>query len=332
MPHGLLTLVLAAALHQPRRRSRCCPPCRRGSCPGTPRWWSRPSHSIRRWWAGSRSSRSSRAGSRPARRIQVEGLAPYFPAEGDCPPGRVLEMCLFLTAAPGPAARAAPTAWCRPAWPVSTVSAASIGPCPIEPSRASSASGREARPRSWAALLAGVQDNLPEVQRLHGARNLPVTRGRNQALLDWIERHLRAGPRRLPGSDTARTTRLSPAELQDQREVGWGELERLPFLWVLDSGVLADCSRAPGELYAEISGGDCLGLDRPTFCSRAGRDFLLQAALDEGRLEGSASQSCLALSRRRPTLRGPAPLDGAEQGTLLERLPACSAPPHKRQA
>ncbi len=82
---------------------------------------------------------------------------------------------------------------------------------------------------------------------------------------------------------------------------------------MLDSGVLADCWRA-GELYAEINGGDCLGLERPTLGSPAGRKFLVEIALDERHLEGSRRRA-LQLLTAHPTLHGPkTPLDAGEQG------------------
>jgi len=250
--------------------------------------------------------------------IQVDGLAPFFAADGEVAYDRLASVCLFLAPEPGTGGyRLVPTGLiCL------SRSQGIFRPLPwVE------AGDFRLQPRSngepWPDLLGRVQEEVIEVNRLLRARDLPIARGRNAALLVWIERYQReiqegASLRRLSSKEKIQAP-LSPGELQDQRDRGWGELERLPFLWILESGVLSDCWRAC-DLFAEINGGDCLGLDRPTFCSPVGRELLVHIALDERDLEGSRRRALRQLASP-ATLRGKgAPLDSSEQGALLERL------------
>jgi hypothetical protein len=254
----------------------------------------------------------------PGQEIQVDGLSPFFPINGDILYPRLASACLFLTAGPGSERyQMAPTGlMCL---------GKSMGiyrPLPwveVGDFRLQLRGDRD----QWEGLLDEVRETVAEVNRLQRARDLPVSRGRNEALFAWIDRHRReiqeaSSLRRSPSQDKIAAP-LLPGELQDQRERGWGDLERLPFLWILDSGVLSDCWLA-SDLYAEINGGDCLALDRPTFCSRTGRDFLIETARDERQLEGSRRRA-LRLLAGQATLRGSGqPMEAAEQLALLERL------------
>jgi hypothetical protein len=254
----------------------------------------------------------------PGQEIQVEGLASFFPADGEVAYDRLASVCLFLAPEAGTGRyRLVPTGLIclsRAGGIFRPLPWAEVGDFRLQP---------RGNGEQWADLLGRVQEEVIEVNRLLRARDLAIGRGRNAALLAWIERNRReiqdaASLRRLSSTDKLLAP-MSPGELQDQRDRSWGELERLPFLWILDSDVLADCWR-DCELYAEINGGDCLGLDHPTFCSPAGRNFLVQIALDRRHLEGSRRRALRQLGSP-ATLRGKGtPLDSAEQGALLEHM------------
>jgi hypothetical protein len=252
--------------------------------------------------------------------IQVDGCSAFFLADGELPAARLLEVCLFLTAEAGDPAgqkfRLVPTG----------LACLSRGSWIYRPLPEGQPIEFRLRPRgkseTWDALLDQFQADVQEVQRLQWARDLSPSRGRNQALLDWIDRHRReflteGSPDRIvPGQPSL--ARGGPVEQQELYERGWRGLERLPFMWVLQSGILPDCWRAI-ELFAEIYSGQCLGLDQTIFNSREGRDFLTRTACDDRQLAGSRRRALRLLATAR-TLRGKTPLDASEQTELLERM------------
>ncbi len=171
--------------------------------------------------------------------IQVEGLLPLFAGATELTGANLSAACLFLKAQRGGAGfRLAPTGiicLSRSHGVFRPMPAAEAGVFHLQPS---------ARGEQWPELLARVDRDIAEVNRLQRARDLTPARGRNQALLDWIELHRRelqdSTSSRRPGSADLQP-QPTPAEIQDRHERGWGDLERLPFLWVLDSGALTDC-------------------------------------------------------------------------------------------
>lgn len=254
--------------------------------------------------------------------IVVEGLEPFFPVEGALAWRQVRQVCLFL-AVDGRAFRLVPTG-------VRCKAQDDLLWRPLSSGQPAAFHLAAQVPSAWDSLLRRLETEVPAVKRLQFLRDLPPGSRRNQALLDWIEGQrlqfettgsssgsMKSGP---PPAEL-------PGEVQDRRERGWGDLEELPFLWLLESGSLPECWRAI-QLHAEIHSGECLGLDRPLFCSPAGRAFLLRLALDEGQLEGQRRRALRLLaspatlrgkSKRTPTLSA-VPLAGREQGEVLEQL------------
>jgi len=243
--------------------------------------------------------------------IQVEGVSFFFPTQGELQPARVLEYCLFLTADPeGPSGqkfRLVPTGLAGLGKDGSLYRPLE-GVLPGE-----SQLVQRGKAKDWDALLGQVQSDVEELQRLERARALPLSRGRNQALLDWIVAHRR-------DFQQSQTLDRDPSNMTGGsfNDRSWGILERLPFRWVLQSGILPDCWQAI-ELYAEISSGAVLGLKEMVFNSQEGRAFLVRMASEEHQLDGSR-QRALRLLATAHTLRGKSALDSVEQTELLERL------------
>ncbi len=254
----------------------------------------------------------------PGQEIQVEGAAAFFPADGEVPPAQVLEYCLFLT--PDPAGAGGEKFQLVP----TGLACLSRSGETYRPTASGAWGGprlhHRGKSEEWDGLLSRVQSAVEAVQRLQWARNLPASRGRNQALLDWVQRHRREFQTEVPLDQptTALAALAADHWPEAQRERGWGELERQPLLWVLESGVLPDCWRAI-ELYAEIRSGACLGLKEKVFGSREGRAFLARIAGADDQLDGSRRRALRYLATQH-TLRGKSALDAAEQTELLERF------------
>jgi hypothetical protein len=254
--------------------------------------------------------------------ITPAGLEAFFPADGPLDWGQVREVCLFLTGDGS-----------RRLLPTGLRCASKDGAVwrPVSAGKPDAFQLATQVPSSWDDFLRRLETDLPAANRLRFLGGLPPGSRRNQALLDWIEAHRLEFPTTEPSNSRApygqTFTPETPGEVQDRREQGWGDLEILPFQWVLDSGLLPDCWRAI-QLYAEVHGGECLGLGRALFCSPAGRAFLVRIACEEGRLEGQrrralrllASPATLHGKSRTAPARPPVPLDTREQGEILDRL------------
>lgn len=183
----------------------------------------------------------------------------------------------------------------------------------------------------WPKQLEQVAVDIMETNRLQFLGGLPIGSRRNQAVLEWLERHkheFRPEPPALdrlpvlPGA--ALIVSEAPPTLGADEAGGWGELELLAFRWVLDSGILPDCWRAV-EHYAEIHTGQCLAADHPAFASHAGRAYLANLASDDSQLDGARRRALRLLAsplilRPQPRWPNASPMDAAEQSELLDRL------------
>jgi hypothetical protein len=251
----------------------------------------------------------------PGTELEVDGLAQFF-RSGEAPElNKVQILLLFLSA--DPAAKDRPRfrllangVRCgtsdRRLWRPEVVS----NPLAL---RLSSQEGAD-----WGALVQKAQTDLREVNRLEFLRGLPPGPRRNQALLDWVEHHRKefsTSQQPSPGKDLP-----EPGMKQSDLEAnGWGELEDLPFTWVLDSAIPADCWHAV-QLYAELHNGACLGLKRSAFGSPMGRQFLVGTALQVNQLDGQRARALKLLASPATLQPKTQAVEKEEKAVLLERL------------
>jgi hypothetical protein len=184
----------------------------------------------------------------------------------------------------------------------------------------------------WTSLLDQVAEDVAQAQRLDFLRHLPAGNRRNAALLEWLQCH-RAEFRtehipaeRLVSLAGMASAGSEKADVAPAEALAWGELEQLPFTWILDSAIAPDCWRAV-QLYAEIHSGQCLGLKHWAFASPVGRAFLADRALADSELAGVRRRALRLLSspatlrpqasRAHPAV---APMTASEQTQLLDHL------------
>ena len=153
--------------------------------------------------------------------------------------------------------------------------------------------------RFWAN---DVRDAKAAAAAIDEVMRLKAVTGRERApgLLRWIERHrLEFG-----------------GGFYDGERTGWGSLETDVFDWIGDKGRPDECWAA-ACLYAELNHGAALPLKGSNFATPAGRDFLLQIALNVRVLDGDRARALIFLSHPR-TL---ASCSDADLAMVLEKLP-----------
>jgi hypothetical protein len=171
-----------------------------------------------------------------------------------------------------------------------------------------------ARPgMDWPALVRQVKADVAEVDRVLRMRNLAQAERRNQALLNWVERHRHE----FGGGFFTR---------DGEEPQGWGSLETWLFEWILESGRPED-SWAAARLYAGLYHGKAPHTPGAPFANRAGRHLLLGVVQADRTLEGDRARALTYLAD--PQTLWIAPSNGSqlwetlgneEQGELIERL------------
>lgn len=188
---------------------------------------------------------------------------------------------------------------------------------------------------TWEAAILRVRDDAGEVARLLAARGLADAGRRGRALLGWVELHRSE----FGDGREAAWVRLSPSVRNLSGDVpasadldarGWGELQMLPFAWVLADRIPADCWRAV-NLYAELHEGAILPSSAGAFAGRDGRGLLLTVARDTRQLDGNRARALRLLGDRQiyattaPNEREREDLLDGLLPLLADRAPTCRA-------
>ena len=167
----------------------------------------------------------------------------------------------------------------------------------------------------WEDLVQKVAADAAEMRHIRSLKTIPDLHRRNEALLDWVERH-----RAEFGAGLTMDEGEEPSH-------GWGSLEVDVFQWVFESGIPTDCWAAVKQ-YAELNHGNNPWLRTPAFGTAAARRLLLSVAADDNALAGNRTRA-LKLLALPATLWPPAPLgppgpaepiDGQEQGVIIDAV------------
>jgi hypothetical protein len=119
----------------------------------------------------------------------------------------------------------------------------------------------------WASLLQTVREDAAVVEHVMALRRIEDASERNRALMQWIREHRDdAGGGMFLGS----------------KDTGWGSLQVDVLGWIMDSCIPIDCWDAI-KLAVDIYPGarSVPDSNAPSFGSRAGRQLLLNIAMDE---------------------------------------------------
>jgi hypothetical protein len=166
----------------------------------------------------------------------------------------------------------------------------------------------------WDDLVRKAETDAVEVNHIRALKEIDDPRRRNQALLDWVERHRQGFGGGLYMHDDEEPT------------FGWGSLEQDIFKWIFESEIPRDCWAAIKQ-YAELNQGHIPWLRSPAFGTRAGRRLLLSVVLDENALLGDRARA-LTLLKSAWTLwpatagedRAVEPLGEREQTALIDQV------------
>ncbi len=109
----------------------------------------------------------------------------------------------------------------------------------------------------WEDLVQKVAADAAEMRHIRSLKTIPDLHRRNEALLDWVERH-----RAEFGAGLTMDEGEEPSH-------GWGSLEVDVFQWVFESGIPTDCWAAVKQ-YAELNHGNNPWLRTPAFGTAAG--------------------------------------------------------------
>jgi hypothetical protein len=175
----------------------------------------------------------------------------------------------------------------------------------------------------WDRLLGRLRGDVADMAALETLRKQPEGARRNQALLDWLEKH--------PQGKVAAPVTPNPAAPADDLGGGWGELETEPVRWILRTGSVED-SWAALALYARLHEGALVGRECHPFATPEGRALLLEKVKDERGLGGDALRALKMLGWAEtypkaavPMLAFAKPLEEKEQETLTKEMRALLA-------